>query len=311
MSCREGEFEVSWRVSKVRHCEINLLRRIATRIRDEDDSTITCDLATCEGSNQMLIVRSIVASGRGQDMRRSIDHHESILEELSFIQNRHSVIPYLYGRNTGPKYNRFTVLCTGDIRPLKDIFTRGRAPLSILGPVVDKLVDAVCHLQNFGATWTYPIGWAVESVYLDVNGEPKIGLVDDLGAISDDPDWHADLVANAAITLLGSSTISCPQENYVVHADCMSSLWHAEMFGALVDAGYNTANRMESTVLRAAIFDLVPLTRESQRYLRQTYKNPKCVYELWGNVLFRLALGLRKRPGSCHGRAHHTRRDWR
>lgn len=159
------------------------------------------------------------------------------------------------------------------------------------------LQDAACHLRKFGAAWKRDTQGVVESIYLDEKGEPKIGFVDDLAALSDNPTKQARAVAEIATKLLSLSAISCTQERYLLHTTDRSPEWHAQLFGAIVDAGY-MARLIENTVRRADISGLVPLNQESLVYLRQTYESISVVYQLWGNILLRLALGSQKWPGS-------------
>lgn len=50
---------------------------------------------------------------------------------IRLIQNRHPAIAYLYGRNTGSKYNRFIVLHTGYVQPLGELLRDGTLDLSV------------------------------------------------------------------------------------------------------------------------------------------------------------------------------------
>lgn len=286
-----GEFR------NIRHSEINLLRRIKTESWTNDGRTITYNLATCEGSNQMFIVRYVVSSSRGEDTRRNIDRHEKILEELSFIQNRHPVLPYLYGRNNGPMNNRFSVLCTGNIRPLRDVFPEGRATLSILGPIVARLGDASCHLRTMGAAWvdTSP---GIESIYLDKQGEPRIGLFDDLSYASIRESLNQAMhLALKMQLILDGSTVSDTAETHFPPTEFRSALWHMQLFGALTDAGYCT-RRIENSVRRANIFGLVPLTQESLTFLHKCGTGGRSAFLHWGNILLSRAMGNQRWDGS-------------
>ncbi|EJD35118.1 hypothetical protein AURDEDRAFT_175800 [Auricularia subglabra TFB-10046 SS5] len=288
--------------------EIEELQLVARMESDDGSSNVLFHAARVEGSGRLFVVRYFksaesdsAADGTepltdAMDLQRRVRAHDEILEHISTVEDSHPKIAYLYGRGTGYRHNRLTVLRTG-YRPLAVTVRPKGLALASIWAMLPKLLDAARHVNQFGAVWIPNTHMLSDNIFLDDRGEPTIGLINnDLQtseSVSPENAYENQLFMLS--TLFGWTHTGDGRQDESWRALLTGSAWPYSQIGSVVEAGWEIGFQY-SMVQHSEHSDLPPLDHRTLSYLRNAETALDATGSLsdawgWDHTLRRVATG--------------------